>query len=259
MASRLRITGVVLLIVGIVALGAAGYAYMKVQGGASALQGFSDAQQVRLSYNDEGRLVDRGETEGADAILALLRDDWNWPVVDSELNPNDPVTNTATEYMYQMATIAHHTLSGTQTVVLTEPVYWDGDSVEAMPVPVPEGTTTYAPGEWDPSTVAEAAIFQPGVYEVPVANRYYTQFNRSHPLDGPTREQAWNGLVHGLFAELGVGATTASSLELGQGVALVTALMGVSFLILGGLLVWVGLAKEPEPATQPAKAAVAAA
>ena len=39
MASRLRITGVVLLIVGIVSLGAAGYAYMKVQGGASGAAG----------------------------------------------------------------------------------------------------------------------------------------------------------------------------------------------------------------------------
>jgi hypothetical protein len=255
MASRLRITGVVLLIVGFVALAAAGYAYLKVQGGASALQGFSDAQQVRLSYNDEGQLVDRGSPEEAAAILALLRDDWKWPVVDSELNPDDPVTNTATEYMYQMATIAHHTLSGVQTVALTETVEWDGDGDDAIAADAP----VYTGGEWDPSTAGQDAIFQPGVYQVPVANRYYTQFDRVHPLDGPAREQAWNGLVHGLFAELGVGATTASSLELGQGVALITALMGGSFIILGGLLVWVGLAKEPVPATQPVKAAVAAA
>ena len=36
----------------------------------------------------------------------------------SDLNPNDPVVNTASEYMYQMATISYHTLHGTQTVVL---------------------------------------------------------------------------------------------------------------------------------------------
>jgi hypothetical protein len=255
MASRLRITGVILLIVGLVALGAAGYAYLKVQGGANALQGFSEAQAVALSYNDEGQLVDRGTTEGAAAIMALLRDEWRWPVNDAELDPNDPVTNTATEYMYQMATIAHHTLDGVQTVTLTEPVYWDGSARVDAP---PAGATTWTGGEWDPSTVAEAAIFQPGVYEVPVGGRYYTQFNRLHPLDGPTREQAWNGLVHGLFAELGVGATTASSLEMGLGVAAVTALMGLSFLLTGGLLIWVAMAKEPVAVTQPARAAAAA-
>jgi hypothetical protein len=255
MASRLRITGVVLLIVGLVGLGAAGYAYMKVQNGAAALQGFSEAQAVTLAYNDEGQLVDRGTTDGAAAIMALLRDDWQWPVVDSELNPDDPITNTATEYMYQMATVAYHTLHGTQTVTLTQPVEWDGDGDDAVAATAP----VYTGGEWDPSTAGEDAIFQPGVYEVPVAGRYYTQFDRLHPLDGPAREQAWAGLVHGLFAELGVGATTASSLELGQGVALVTALMGVSFLVLGGLLLWTSLAKEPELARQPARAAAATA
>jgi hypothetical protein len=241
MASRLRITGVILVIVGLVALGAAGYAYLKVQGGANALQGFSDAQQVALSYNDEGQLVDRGQVEGAEAIMELLRDEWKWPVNQGELDPNDPVTNTATEYMFQMATIAHHTLTGTQSVTLTEPVEWDGDGDGTVAADAP----VYTGGEWDPSTAGQDAVFQPGVYEVPVANRYYSQFNRTHPLDGPAREQAWNGLVHGLFAELGVGATTASSLELGLGVAMVTALMGAGFLLAGGLLVWVGMAKDP--------------
>ena len=96
------------------------------------------------------------------------------------------------------------------------------------------------------------------MYEVAVAHRYYTQFNRLHPLDGPAREQAWNGLVHGLFAELGVGATTASSLQLGLGVAMVTALMGLGFLLSGGMLLWVSLAKEPEAAKQPARATATA-
>ena len=87
MASRLRITGVILLVVGIVSLGAGAYAYLKVQNGSAALQGFSDAQAVALSYNDEGQLIDRGSTEGAAAIMALLRDDWKWPVEQGELNP----------------------------------------------------------------------------------------------------------------------------------------------------------------------------
>ena len=228
-------------------IGAGGYAYLKVQDGAAALEGFSNAQNVTLSYNDEGQLVDRGTTEGADAIMALLTEDWNWPVVDGDLNPNDPITNTATEYMYQMATIAHHTLDGSQTVVLPVVVYWDGSGVVDV---APVGAQQYSGGEWDPTTAGEAAVFNPGTYTVPVNGRYWTGFNRTHPLDGPARELAWSGTVHGLFAELGVGATTASSLELGQGVALVTALVGLSFVILGGGLAWIGMgSKKPEDAT----------
>jgi hypothetical protein len=243
MASRLRITGVILLIVGLVALGAAGYAYLRVLDGEAALQGFSTAQAVTLSYDDEGQLVDRGTTEGADAIMSLLRDDWRWPVNQAELDPDDPITDTATEYMYQMATIAYHTLHGTQTVVLTEPVQYDADGDGNVDVAT---AAVYTGGEWDPETEDVDAVFQPGTYEVPVAGRYYSQLDRMHPLEGPVRDQAWNGLVHGLFAELGVGATTASSLEMGKGVAAVTALMGVGFLVLGGLLIWVGMAKGPE-------------
>ncbi len=188
-------------------------------------------------------------TEEAAAILALLSDDWKWPVVSGDLNPDDPVVNTGTEYMYQMATIAHHTLTGTQTVVLTEPVYWDGSgSVDTAPA----GATTYSGGEWDPTTADQAAIFQPGVYQVPVNDRYWSMFNRLHPLDGPAREQAWAGTVHGLFAELGVGATTASSLELSLGVAALTALMGLGFLVVGGGLIWSGGASRREEASKAA-------
>ena len=44
--------------------------------------------------------------------MALLTEDWGYPVVASELDPNDPVVNTGSEYMYQMATVAFHTLHG---------------------------------------------------------------------------------------------------------------------------------------------------
>lgn len=242
MQSRLRITGVVMIIVGIVGLGAAGYAYLQLQSGAGALQGFSDAQNVRLSYNEAGELTDRGTTEGAQNIRALLEDEWKWPVAEGDLSPDDPVIDTATEYMYQMATIAYHTLTGTQTVVLTETVEHDGDGDGTVAADAP----VYTGGEWDPGTAREDAIFQPGVYEVPVANRYWTGFNRLHPLDGPAREQAWSGTVHGLFAELGVGATTATALQLAQGVTAITALMGLGFLIVGGGLLWTGMARKEE-------------
>ena len=38
---------------------------------------------------------------------------------------------TATEYMYQMATIAYHTLHGTQTVTLDEAVEYNGETYAA--------------------------------------------------------------------------------------------------------------------------------
>jgi len=245
MASRLRITGVILLVIGIVAVGAAGYTYMRTQDSADSLQGFSEAQDVQLSYNADGQLIDRGTTEGADAIKALLGDTWRWPIVDGELDPNDPLVNTATEYMYQMATIAYHTLHGVQTVVLPETVEYDGDGDGTIAADAPE----YFGGEWDPSTSGQDAIFNAGTYEVPVNERYWTQFNRTHPLDGPAREQTWSGTVHGLFAELGVGAVTASLAQVGLGIALVVLLMGIGFGAAGILLIWVaGAARKEEKA-----------
>lgn len=252
MARRLRIVGAITLIIGLVFIGAGGYAYLKVQDGAAALDGFSNAQNVTLAYNDEGQLLDRGETEGAVAIMALLTEDWGWPIVEGDLDPNDPVTNTATEYMYQMATIAYHTLEGTQTVVIPVRVEYDGDRDGT----VAADATVYSPltlpdGVWDPAVEGTAdAVFEAGSYTVPINGRYWTGFNRTHPLDGPAREAAWSGTVHGLFAQLGVGATTASSLELAQGVALVTALVGLSFLIIGGGLMWIGMGdKKPKETT----------
>jgi hypothetical protein len=236
----------VLIIVGIVAWGAAGYAYLRAQDGANALQGFSEAQNVTLSYNGDGELIDRGTTEGAQEIYALLGETWGWPINDGELDPNDPLVDTATEYMFQMATIAKHTLDGTQTVVLAETAEWDGDGDGEVSAEAQE----YFGGEWDPATVNEDAVFNAGTYQVPVAGRYWTGFNRLHPLDGPTRGQAWNGTVHGLFAELGVGATTATALQLATGIVGVTALMGLGFVIAGGALIWVGggAKKEEQPA-----------
>ena len=247
MGNRLKILGVIVIIIGLVSWGAAAYAYMKVQEGSDSLQGFSEAQGVQLSYNDEGELIDRGTTEGAEGILELLGETWGWPINEGELDPNDPLVDTGTEYMYQMATIAYHTLHGTQTVVLTERVEVDGDGDGE----VSSDATVYSGGEWDPTTMGEDAVFLPGTYQVPVNERYWTGFNRLHPLDGPARAQAWSGTVHGLFGELGVGAASFSSLQLGLGVAGVTALMGLGFVVLGGGLVWIGTGvpkKEEEAA-----------
>ena len=224
MTGRLKILGAILAVVGIAFVAAGGYMFIRTQEGATSLQAFSTAQDVKLTYNEAGVLVDRGETAEAAAILALLETDWGYPVVASDLNPNDPVVNTPTEYMYQMATVAYHTLHGTQTVVLPEDVEYNGE------------------------------VFKAGTYEVPVDNRYFSQFDRQHPLEGPARAQAWSPLAHGLVAELGVGAVTATTLQMGFGLAALFAALGATIILAGGGLVWATRATEKEkvPAFKPA-------
>jgi len=213
MARRLKSLGIVLAVFGLVALTVAGVAYVKVQAGYDSLAAFSAAENVTLSYNEAGELVDRGTTEGAQAIMSLLTDDWKYPVVQSDFNPSDPVVNTATEFMYQMATISYHTLHGTQTVVLTQDAEYNGTMY-------PAGTPI----------------------EVAVDGRYWTDFDRSNPIDAAVREKAWTGTAHGLIAELGVGTVTATMLQMGVAVAAAFAILGVLGLIVGLGLVWVARA-----------------
>ena len=209
MYSRFKIVGFGLVIAGLLFAGVGGYTYVKTQQGANALATFSAAQNVTLTYNDQGQLVDRGTTEGSAAIMGLLTNDWGYAVDAGELNPNDPVVNTASEYMYQMATIAYHTLNGTQTVTLEETITTDA------------GKT-----------------FEAGTYEVPVAGRYWSAFDRSNPIDAKVREQAWTGTAHALIAELGVGSVTASTLQVGLGIAAIAAALGGVLVLLGVGVVW---------------------
>ena len=162
MATRLRRLGIVLAVLGLVFTIGSAYAFLRVQDGYKSLNAFSAAQNVTLSYNEDGQLVDRGEVAGAESIMALLTDDWGYPVVQSELNPNDPVVNTASEYMYQMATVAYHTLHGQPAVTLAERVEYDGnrDGVVAADAPV-YSPTTLPEGVWDPAVLGTGdAIFE---------------------------------------------------------------------------------------------------
>jgi hypothetical protein len=218
MLKRLRKLGIVLMVMGLGLVAAGGIAFYKVQAGYDSLQAFSAEQNVTLAYNEDGQLTDRGTTEGAAAIMALLTEDWKYPVVESDLDPNDPLVDTATEYMYQMATITYHTLNGTQIVTLTEDAEFNGE------------------------------LFAAGTYEVPVDGRYWTDFNRSHPLDAIAREKAWTGTAHGLIAELGVGTLTHSALQMGLALAGAFAAMGLMGLLTGAGMIWVsrgGLIEVP--------------
>jgi hypothetical protein len=217
MYGRMRILGVVLAVMGIGFIAGGAFAFVKTQEGVSSLAALSAAQNVKLSYNEQGQLVDRGETAGAESIMALLRDEWKYPVNAAELNPNDPVVNTATEYMYQLATVTYHTLHGTQTVVLPEDV-----------------------------TAADGTVYKAGTYEFAVDGRYWSEFNRANPIEAKAREQAWTGTAHGIIAELGVGTATATALQLGLGIAALFAGFGFFALIAGLGLVWVARAATVE-------------
>ena len=219
MDTRLRKLGLVLAAVGLVFVAAGGFAFFKTQEGYRSLQAFSAAQNVNLTYDESGQLVDRGKTEGAQAIMALLTNDWGYPVVQGDLNPNDPLVNTPTEYMYQMATIGYHTLHGTQTIVLAEDV-----------------------------TAADGTVYKAGEYEFAVDGRYWTGFDRSNPIEAAAREKAWTGTAHALIAELGVGTVTGSALLLGLGLAGLFAGVGFVTLLSGLGLVW---ATRSQTATVP--------
>ena len=224
----LGLLGIFLIVVGIGYFVGAGVAYSKVQGGYESLQSFSEAQKVELSYNEDGDLVDRDTVEGAQAIRSLLEDDWGFPIVGADLDPDDPLVNSATEYMYQMATIAYHTLHGTQTVVLTADDLTGDDGtiatefdcngeMVAVPDPFPaEGVTC----------------------DFNVDGRYWTGFDRSVPVEGLARDQAWSGTAHALVAELGVGAATHSTLQLALGVAALLAGLGVVCTVMGVVFLW---------------------
>lgn len=205
---RLKKLGIALSALGVVFLIAGGFAYLKVGQGYNALGKYSEAQNVSLNYNEDGKLLDRGTTEQAEAILALLTEDWGYTIDSREMDPNDPLVNSASEYMYQLATITYHTLHGTQKVTLAEDVEYEGETFEA------------------------------GTYDFPVDGRYWTGFNRAHPIEGKARDLAWTGTAHGLIAQLGVGAATHSALKLGFALVGVLVGLGVSNLLAGLGLIW---------------------
>jgi hypothetical protein len=213
-ATRLRRLGIVLAVLGLVFTIGAAYAFIRVQDGYKSLNAFSAAQNVTLNYNEDGQLVDRGTPEGANAIMSLLTDDWGYPVVAGELDPADPLVNTASEYMYQMATIAYHTLHGATTVTLTEPVEYNGET------------------------------FAAGTYEFQNDGRYWTQFDREHPIEGAARGLIWSGTAHALIGELGVGTMTATALQMGLALAGLFAGIGFAFLVAGVGLVWATRAED---------------
>jgi hypothetical protein len=223
MINRLKMLGVVLALFGLAFVAAGGYAYIKVNQGQSALNAFSAAQGVKLTYNDQGQLTSGGNTEDAAIIMDRLTKEWGYTVDQADFNPADPTVNTASEYMFQMATISTHVLDMQIPVTLT------------ADYTAPDGTF-YAAGTPIPFSVD---------------GRYYSQFDRTDPVQAAARGIAWSPTALALIGQLGVGAATASSLQLGLGVAAAVGGIGIMFLVAGLGLVW---AVRPETVTVKARA-----
>jgi hypothetical protein len=226
MNGRLKILGVMLAVFGLAFVAGGGYAYYKTNQGAQALHAFSAAQNVTLTYNEAGQLTSGGGTEDADKIMGLLTNDWGYTVDKSELNPNDPVVNTASEYMFQMATISYHTLHATTTVTFPEDVIKDG-----------------------------AVIQKAGTYDFVNDGKYWTGFDRTNPIEGAAREKVWTGTALALIGQLGVGSVTASTLQVGLGMAALMAGLGGILVLFGLGLVWAASAateKVKAPVLRPA-------
>lgn len=208
MQSRLRLLGIAMIASGLFGLAVGGFTLWKTSAGANSLQAFSAAQEVKLTYNEQGQLTDRGTTEGAQKIMDLVTKDWGFSIVDSEMDPKDPLVNTASEYMYQMGTITYHTLHTTVTVNLKEAKEYKG--------------VTYPAG--DNKFVNDG--------------KYWTDFDRSHPLEGPARDMIWTGTALALIGQLGVGAVTANTLQIGFGLVGVIGGLAGTLLALGVGLIW---------------------
>jgi hypothetical protein len=204
MNGRLKVVGVIVAVFGLAFLAGGGYAYYKVNQGTQALHAFSAAQNVTLTYNADGQLADaKGDTTEATAIMGLLANDWGFAVDKGELNPNDQVVNTTSEYMYQMATITYTPCMARRRSSSTRTPR--RPTARSIPQARTSSRTTVAMDRFRPD--------QPD------------RSRRSRTDRTPT--------AIGLVGELGVGSATASALTLGLGMTAVLGGVGLMFLITG--------------------------
>lgn len=216
MMKRVMILGIVLAVAGLAVAGG-GFLYGKPQAddGLASAQAMYEAQGITLAYNDEGQLLDRGTVEGAQPILALLVDEWKFPLNEDNLDPADPVVNTRDEVMVQYATITYHVLNTEVAVKLT-----------AEQVPITYRGVTYT---------------EAGEYMIaPLA--YYSQLDRTHPIEGQLRA-AWSPLALSLLGYLSAGHANQAAGELAQATTLGIGAIGLLFALTGTGLVWVSFAR----------------
>jgi hypothetical protein len=225
---RLRILGFVLVAAGLAVAGIGlGYGLPTANAGLDSAQAMYEAQGVTLSYNDEGQLVDRGTPEGAEKIMALLVEDFAYPVDRANFDPDDPLVNTRDELMFQYATITYHVLHGLRTVTLTE-----------SDVPITYRGVTYS---------------EPGEISIEVG-KYYAQFDRTNPIERQLRD-AWSPQALALVSMLAGGHANQAAGELALYLSLGMAGIGGLFALAGAGLAWATMA-HPAPAHAGARRSV---
>ena len=96
-----------------------------------------------------------------------------------------------------------------------------------------------------------AVIQKAGTYDFVNDGKYWTGFDRTNPIEGAAREKVWTGTALALIGQLGVGSVTASTLQIGLGVAALMAGLGGVLVLFGLGLVWAASA-----ATEKVKAPV---
>lgn len=203
----ISMAGLVLIIGGIIGISMGAYLYIAADAGLESLDAVYATQGRYMTYDDEGNFTDRGTAEAGAAILSLLEDDYQFALNRANLDPEDTLVNTPDELMVQYAIITYHTLHGTQTVVLDESVEYQGVTYEA------------------------------GTYEVEVDGRYYSDFDRRHPLEGPARTMAWSPLALSLNAQLIGGVNSDLQAGMAHFIAWsVFAGFGAMFVVTGGLV-----------------------
>ncbi len=189
MNSRLKVIGVMLAVIGLAFIAGGGFAYYKTDQGAKSLQAFSAAQNVTLNYNEAGQLVDRGETEGAVAIMSLLTNDWGYTVDTVGAQPERP----AGQHRHRVHVPDGHDL-------LPHPA-WNARRSSSTRPSRPTTAPSMPPART--SSRMTAAIGP--------ASTARTRSKRA------AREQLWTRTAHALIGELGVGTVTASTLQIGLG------------------------------------------
>ncbi len=214
---RLRIVSAAVIAAGLVLAGV-GFLYGApiADDGLDSAQAMYADQGITLSYNEDGELIDRGTTETAQAILALLRDDWDYPVDMDNFDPNDPLVNTRDELMFQYATITYHVYHGTTTVTLTE---------EQVPI-------TYRGVEYT----------QAGQYQIEVG-AYYAELDRTHPIEGQLRA-AWSPLALSLLSFLAAGHANQAAGELAQMTSFGFGAVGLVVAAAGAGMLWISFARR---------------
>ena len=203
----ITLAGISLIVGGIIGVALGGYLFTKAASGLTSLDAVYATQGRMMTYDADGNFTDRGTKDGGDAILSLLEDDWAFPLNRKNLDPSDPLVNTPDELMVQFAIISYHTLHSTQTVVLPADVEYQG------------------------------TVYPAGTHTVDVAGRYFSDFNRMHPLDGKARDLAWTPQAFALQANLigGVNADYAAGMAHFMSWSIFVGL-GLMFIVTGALV-----------------------